>query len=78
MAESGDDIPDERALSHIGLGDVHAALGDHGQAAEHWRRALAIYRRLGMPQADAVAAKLAVSPPSTDGASQDCAPPSCG
>lgn len=80
MEESGDDIPEERAHTHMGLGDVHAALGDHEQAAEHWRQGLSIYRRLGMPQVDAATAKLAnaVSPSSTDGASRDCAPPRCG
>ncbi|GAA3629488.1 tetratricopeptide repeat protein [Lentzea roselyniae] len=76
--EDGPRIFLENAHTYAGIGDAHAALGEHDQAAEHWQRALTIYRRLGTPQADVVAAKLAVSPSSTDGASRDCAPPRCG
>ena len=49
---------DDRAHALAGVGDVLADLGDHEQAREHWRRALVIYRELGMRQADDVAAKL--------------------
>ncbi|WP_051771540.1 AfsR/SARP family transcriptional regulator [Lentzea albidocapillata] len=48
----------ESAHTYAGIGDAHAALGEHDQATEHWQRALTIYRRLGMPQVDAVATKL--------------------
>jgi DNA-binding SARP family transcriptional activator/Tfp pilus assembly protein PilF len=49
---------DEYAHTLAGIGDVHAALGEHDHAREHWQRALAIYRELGMPQAEAMTARL--------------------
>jgi len=36
------------AHCHLGLGQLHASLGDVGQAREHLSNALAIYRELGM------------------------------
>ncbi|WP_179118228.1 AfsR/SARP family transcriptional regulator [Saccharothrix sp. ALI-22-I] len=56
--ENGRGNVDERAHAHAGIGDVHAALGEREPAGEHWQRALVLYRRLGMPQVDAVAARL--------------------
>ncbi len=58
VAELGQALRDDYAHALVGAGDVLADRGDHEQAREHWRRALAIYRKLGMRQADAVAARL--------------------
>ncbi|WP_158102564.1 AfsR/SARP family transcriptional regulator [Lentzea kentuckyensis] len=49
----------ERARAHEGIGDAHAALSEHDRAAEHWQRALVLYRQFGLPQVDTVTAKLA-------------------
>jgi DNA-binding SARP family transcriptional activator/tetratricopeptide (TPR) repeat protein len=48
----------EQANAHRVLGDAFGGLGQDAQARSHWRTALAIYRDLGDPQADDVAAKL--------------------
>ncbi len=56
--ENGQAHQDEFAHAFAGIGDVHAGLGEHDHAREYWQRALVIYRRLGMPQVDAVAARL--------------------
>ncbi|HEX2132546.1 MAG TPA: BTAD domain-containing putative transcriptional regulator [Actinophytocola sp.] len=56
--ENGHGHRDLSAHALAGLGDVHAGLGDHDEAGAYWRRALTIYRELGMPQADAVAEKM--------------------
>lgn len=58
LTEDGHGHQDQYAHALAGMGDVRAALGRHEQAVEHWQRALVTYRRLGMPQADAVAARL--------------------
>lgn len=47
------------AVAHDGIAQTHSALGDGRAAAEHWRRARDIYRDIGLPAADEVAAKLA-------------------
>ncbi len=53
-----DKARDDHAHALVGAGDVCAVLGDHDQARDHWQRALAMYRALGMPQAEALAARL--------------------
>ncbi|NUT48335.1 MAG: tetratricopeptide repeat protein, partial [Saccharothrix sp.] len=50
---------DEHAKALVGIADIHATLANHHEATAHYRRALALYRRLGMPQAATVAATLA-------------------
>jgi hypothetical protein len=47
-----------RARAHNGLGSACYALGDTGEAARHWREALAIYADLGVPEAARVRARL--------------------
>jgi tetratricopeptide (TPR) repeat protein len=42
----------EAGLAHRGLARTAAALGDPDATAEHWRLALAIFTRLGVPEAD--------------------------
>ncbi|MFC4852648.1 AfsR/SARP family transcriptional regulator [Actinophytocola glycyrrhizae] len=54
---------DELAHALAGIGDVHAALGDDDAARERWRRAAAIYREMGMPQADDMAVRLLTTRP---------------
>jgi DNA-binding SARP family transcriptional activator len=54
---------DEYAHALAGAGDVHAALGEHDLAREHWERAVTVYREMGMPHADAIAAKLLTTQP---------------
>jgi DNA-binding SARP family transcriptional activator len=54
---------DEYAHALAGAGDVHATLGEHDLAREHWERAVTVYREMGMPHADAIAAKLLTMPP---------------
>ena len=49
----------EQARAHAGLGDAHDLLGDHDEAAGHWRRALDIFRDFRAPDADRIEAKLA-------------------
>lgn len=48
----------EQARAHTGLGDAHTALNDHDQAHTHWQQALDIYRRLDVPEATEVQARL--------------------
>jgi DNA-binding SARP family transcriptional activator/tetratricopeptide (TPR) repeat protein len=55
--ESGSRV--EQANAHRSLGDALTATGRSDEARSQWRAALAIYRDLGDPQADEVAAKLA-------------------
>jgi DNA-binding SARP family transcriptional activator/Tfp pilus assembly protein PilF len=57
LTEAGHGHRDEYAHALAGLGDVHTGLGEHDQAREYWQRALVVYRELGMPQAEAVAAR---------------------
>jgi tetratricopeptide (TPR) repeat protein len=52
------------ARTHEGLGDDHRDLGDHDLATEHWRQALAVYDRMGTPEADDVRSRLTADPPS--------------
>lgn len=58
LTENERGILEECAHTYAGVGDVHAALGDDHQAAEHWQQALGLYRQLGMPQSAVVATKL--------------------
>ncbi|MEU4541173.1 tetratricopeptide repeat protein, partial [Streptosporangium sp. NPDC023825] len=48
----------ERARAHDGLARAHLALGRSGQAGEHGRLALSLYRELGVPEAEEVRALL--------------------
>lgn len=48
----------EQARAHDGLGVAHLALGDAGQAREHWLDALAIYYELGVPETATVQTRL--------------------
>ena len=48
---------DLRAHALAGIGDIHAACGEHGLTRDFWQQALVIYRELGMPQADELAAR---------------------
>jgi DNA-binding SARP family transcriptional activator/Flp pilus assembly protein TadD len=54
---------DEYAHALAGAGDAHELLGEHHLAREHWERAVTVYREMGMPHADAIAAKLLTMPP---------------
>ncbi len=58
LAENGQALREDYAYVHAGMAGIHARLGEVHQAREHWQRALEIYRELGMPHADEVAAKL--------------------
>jgi tetratricopeptide (TPR) repeat protein len=53
---------DEYAHALAGAGEVHAARDEHDLAREHWERAVTVYREMGMPHADAIAAKLLTAP----------------
>ena len=55
--DNGESQRDLRAHALSGIGDIHAALGEHGVARDFWQQALAMYRELSMPQADAVASR---------------------
>lgn len=48
----------EQARAHDGLGAAHAGMGDAEQASRHWSAALRHYEELGVPEADAVRARL--------------------
>jgi tetratricopeptide (TPR) repeat protein len=56
-SQSGDRYEQARALD--GLGRGYLAAGEPGQAGQHWRRALARYAGLGLPEAAAVRTELA-------------------
>jgi hypothetical protein len=47
-----------QARAYLGLGRACLATGDPGLARVHWQRALALYARLGAPEADQVRASL--------------------
>ena len=49
----------EQARALDGIARVLATAGRHGQAREHWQRALAIFAELGVPEAGRVRASLA-------------------
>jgi DNA-binding SARP family transcriptional activator/tetratricopeptide (TPR) repeat protein len=49
---------DEQAYAHNGLGDVYRAADDVPQARYHWQQALALYTKLGVPEASHVQAQL--------------------
>ncbi|GIF02098.1 tetratricopeptide repeat protein [Paractinoplanes rishiriensis] len=53
-----DEARDEQARALAGLGAAHRALGNAEQAREHDERALALYSELGLPEADALRARL--------------------
>jgi tetratricopeptide (TPR) repeat protein len=53
---TGDQFEQARALD--GIAQVCAEQGEVARAHEHWRQALAIYLRLGAPEADPVRANL--------------------
>jgi tetratricopeptide (TPR) repeat protein len=50
---------DQMARAHDGLGHAHYAAAHYDEAGRHWHEALAGYRRLGVPEAEAVRARLA-------------------
>jgi tetratricopeptide (TPR) repeat protein len=52
----------EQARAHSGLGTAYQGLGDLAQAAHHWRQAYAIYRDLGVPEAEEVRTRLGLAP----------------
>jgi tetratricopeptide (TPR) repeat protein len=54
-SQSGDRYEQARALG--GLARSYHAAGDPGRAGDHWRRALACYADLGLPEADHVRAQ---------------------
>lgn len=49
---------DLKARAHDGIARAHATLGDIDAARPHWWEALAIYRHLGIPEANEVRARL--------------------
>jgi hypothetical protein len=51
--------PDDEASALRGLGGVHLRAGQFPGGVASLRKALEIYRRLGMPAADQVTARLA-------------------
>lgn len=53
------DQPHDRARTHDGIARNHRALGQADLAYRHWQRALAIYRALGVAEAEQVRAELA-------------------
>ena len=55
---TGNDIRHEQEAAHAGLAGAHHALGDSDLADRHYRQALALYRDLGMPEADQIQAEL--------------------
>ncbi|ALG14818.1 hypothetical protein AOZ06_15710 [Kibdelosporangium phytohabitans] len=48
----------ELARAHNGLGQAHHDLGDGSAARTHWETALALYKDLGLPDADELSAAL--------------------
>jgi tetratricopeptide (TPR) repeat protein len=48
----------QQARAHAGLGHAHQALGELTRARRHYEHALALYTRLGLPEADEVRAHL--------------------
>jgi DNA-binding SARP family transcriptional activator/predicted negative regulator of RcsB-dependent stress response len=63
--EIASDVGDtyQEARAHDGLARAHHALARPGQARDHWEQALALYTRLGTPEADQVRARLADTGP---------------
>jgi DNA-binding SARP family transcriptional activator/Tfp pilus assembly protein PilF len=57
LASQNDDKQDQ-ARAHDGLGHAYHVLGDPGQGRRHWEQALALYTRLGAPEADRLRAQL--------------------
>lgn len=53
--------PYDQARAHQGLGNAYAATGDYIRAREQWQQALAIYTRLGTPDADQIRAQLSMN-----------------
>jgi hypothetical protein len=51
--------PNDEASALRGLGEVHLRAGQFPGGVAYLRKALEIYRRLGMPAADQVTARLA-------------------
>jgi tetratricopeptide (TPR) repeat protein/transcriptional regulator with XRE-family HTH domain len=58
-AAAGTGARDQQARAHAGLGRAYLAAGDPARAREHYERALALYRELGMPEADQLSELLA-------------------
>jgi tetratricopeptide (TPR) repeat protein len=58
-AAAGYGIRVTHAHTHARIGDLHSTRGDDRQAAPHWRRALALYREIGLPDAAGMAERLA-------------------
>lgn len=57
-AETGDRY--QRACAHDGIAHAHHAVGEADQARRHWRCALALYVATGVPEAEAVRARLSI------------------
>jgi tetratricopeptide (TPR) repeat protein len=53
----------QQARAHDGLARAHHALARPDQARDHWEQALALYTRLGAPEADQVRGRLAGTAP---------------
>ncbi|MEO3755625.1 tetratricopeptide repeat protein [Streptomyces sp. B6B3] len=49
---------EEQGHAHAGIAEVHAGLGEHDRARDHWRRALEHYEALGLPHAARTRARL--------------------
>jgi tetratricopeptide (TPR) repeat protein len=48
----------EEARAHHGIARTYDDMGDPGRSGQHWHRALALYRELGVPEAEEVQAHL--------------------
>jgi tetratricopeptide (TPR) repeat protein len=58
-SEIGDRL--QQARAHDGLARTYQVMSDRDHARRHWEAALALYRGLGVPDADKVAAQLAAA-----------------
>ena len=56
----------EQGLAQDGLGSVFHATGEPDRAVHHWRQALVIFTRLGVPEREQVGAHLAVLAPDVE------------
>lgn len=48
------------ANAHAGIGDAHKLLAEHEPAIDHWKRAVTLFDRLGVPAAEGVRSRLAI------------------
>ncbi len=58
LAAAANGHGEEKAHAHAGIAEVHAGLGEHDPARDHWRQALEHYEALGLPHAAEVRARL--------------------